>query len=248
MSRTVLKSGQLQAASRGGCNVDLRDISQQAREMLDAARAQAVRLTDENRRQSEQRATQALQAAQKNGFEDGFAKGRETGYATALEEARKAFAAEQRELVTTLRNMVDAIRTSRERLLVEARQDCLTLAIAIGSRVIHDLTGSGENASAAAIEACREALELISAQTDVVIRAHPDDCEALERFCGEAHAGLQSSRHVKLVPNSGSSRAGVIVETADSRVDATVDEKIRRIADELVADWKARMAKLSLHS
>src|SRR5262245_61906399 len=220
MSRTVLKSGELRATSRGGCNVDLRDISQQAREMLDAAREEAARLADQIRRQSEQRSTQALKDAQKNGYDDGFSKGREAGYAAALAEARKAFSAEQGELVTTLRNMVDVFRSSRERLLVEARQDCLTLAIAIASRVIHDLTTAGDVASASAIEACREALELVGAQTDVVVRAHPDDCAALERFCGEAHAGIQSSRHVKLVPDASCTRAGVLVETIDSRVDA----------------------------
>ena len=242
MNRTVLKPGTLQATTRGGCNVDLRDISQQARSILENAKTEARRIVDTARRESDVQAKKAQETARNVGLEEGMEAGRKEGFAAALAQAREQFTRERAELVTTLEKMVESFKASRERLLVEARQDIIALTIAISARVIEQLSTIDGIAPASAVDACREAIALIGVQTEAVILAHVDDCSAIERFCQTLHANLGAAGHLKLVPDPNIPRAGVVVTTADGRIDATIHEKIRRIADELAADWKRRLA------
>lgn len=246
MNKTVLKAGQHQVPSNGGYSLDLRDISKKADGLLDAAQLEARRLLEEARRQADLHGQQVMQSSQRLGYEEGTARGREAGYAAALEEAKESFAKDQAALLATLCDLLENFKDSRERFLVEARQDVIVLAVAIASRVLSSLSELGDAASAAAIEASRDALELIGASTEVVIRTHPDDCSAVERFCQQLDAELKSSRHVRIVADPELSRGSAVVETADTTVDATVTERVRRIADELVTDWRTRLENLAL--
>lgn len=233
--------------------------------MLEEARTEAQRLVREGRLEADAERQRVLQAAHRQGYDEGLTQGHEEGRAAALEEARKQFAAEQAVLVNTLINLVDTFKASRERLFVEARRDVIVLATAIASRIVDALSNDDAIASDAATSSCREALELIGEVTEVVFRAHPDDVDALARFCDEivvsgllgrpadpswpaSPAPQDSARPVRVVADAAVGRGGVIVQTADSIVDATVASRVARIADELVSDWRGRMTQLGLGS
>jgi flagellar assembly protein FliH len=249
MSRAVLKAGEARLVSRGMYSLDLRDISQQAAEMLAAARAKAERIVNEARVQSEAAGESIRQAAHRQGYEKGWAEGSEKGRIAALTEARERFTREQAVLVETLTSLVQTFRARREELYLAARRDVVVLAIAIAARILPRLADLGEGTTAeAAVRACEEALGLIRGATEVVVRVHPADRAGVEQLAKEVQQAMDGSRGVRLVEDKAVGRGGVMVETADGEVDARVDARVRRIADELVSNWQERTKALSLGS
>ncbi|HKQ48352.1 MAG TPA: FliH/SctL family protein [Phycisphaerae bacterium] len=248
MSRAVIKGGAGPILSRGYCSLDLRDISAQAGSIVEDARREAARIIAEARAQAAALRELSVAAGHEEGLQEGLAKGQESGHAAALAEARERFAAEQASLVSTLSELTQQFTAKRERLYLEARQDVAVLAIAIASRICNKLAGAEELAVASAAQACQDALGMLSEATQVVVRAHPADAAAIERFCDEWSRTVKTARNVRIVEDPAVGRGGVVVESSESVVDATITSRVERIADELVAGWRERMKQRSMQS
>lgn len=246
MSRAVIKAGQERIVSQGYCSFDLRDISRQAASILNDAKIEAVRIVAEARTQAAAIRQEESTDARRGGYQEGLIQGREDGRAAGLAESRERFKTEQAALLSTLTDLARQFDAKRERLYLEARQDVLVLGIAIAARICRKFTDAEELSLPAASQACQDALAMLSDATQVVIRAHPGDAAAIERFCEDWSRAVKSSRHARIVEDSSIGRGGVIIESAESAVDATIGSRIERIADELVAGWREQMKKRSI--
>ncbi len=248
MSRAVIKGGRGRIVSQGYCSLDLRDISAQAGSILSDAKIEAARIVADTMAQAAALRQSEAKAGREEGHREGSTKGHEAGRAAALAEARERFGEEHLSLVSTLTNLTQQFSAKRERLYLEARQDVVLLGIAIASRICNKLAGAEELSLQAATQACQDALAMLSEATQVVIRSHPGDAAAIERFCDELSRSVKSSRHLRIVEDSNVGRGGVVVESAESSVDATIASRIERIADELIAGWRERMKQRSIQS
>ena len=124
----------------------------------------------------------------------------------------------------------------------------VVLAVAAARRIVARLPELNETASAAAVKACEEALDLVRGASEVVVRANPDDWAALDHLAEEIRRSMQGSRNMRVVEDESIGRGGVVLEGPDCLVDATAASRVDRIADELMADWRKRMTELSLES
>lgn len=246
MSAVVIKAGASRLIGRGLYSLDLRDIAGKAEEMLTSAREEAVRTASEARQQARLEAESLRQEARRSGYQEGFMEGRAAGAEQGLEEARRRLAEEQALLVTTLRTLMETFSEQREKLYLAARRDVVVLAIEIARRLADRIPELPGAATRAAESVCAEALELLSGTTEVVIQTNPADRAALEHLAESLHATLSSSRHLRVVPDETVKRGGVVVRTADSLIDGRLRERLERIADELVTDWRQRMKELAL--
>lgn len=246
MSRAVIKAQDAAPPSRGRFGLELRDIARQADGLLAAARQQAERIVFEARKRGEEE----IEAARRRGYEEGLnrglAEGRESGRSAALAEARAAFAEDQKSLTAALSQFCAEFSRRREQFHVSARRDAIVLAIAIASRVVRRLQDLPEAVSDAAAEACREALALIGEATTVVVRSNPEDCAALDRLAESLSESLKGIQSLRIVADADVARGGVIIQTAEGAIDATVNGRIERIADELASDWRRRMTELGI--
>ncbi|MFQ5429119.1 MAG: FliH/SctL family protein [Phycisphaerae bacterium] len=248
MSGVILKAGETARLSRGMYSLDLRDIAERAESMLEAARGQAAKIVDAARVRAESDGRSLREAARREGYEQGFAAGRQAGLQTALVEAREMFSKEHESLASALTKLVSDFDRQRDSLYAEARRDVVVLAIAIAARLSKAFAAMEDIAPAAAVGACEEALALLGGATDVVIRTHPQDAAAIEHLADTLSASLKSSRHLRIVEDESVERGGVDVAAANCTVDAKIRERVERIADELVTDWRRRMKELSLES
>ncbi len=244
MSRTVIKSPIADAVTRGYRGLDLRDISAQAEAILAAARLEARRLLDEARAEAE-----ALKEnAHREGHAAGLTQGRTQGHEAALSETRDRLKSEASVLLAALDTLVREFDSRRETLYTQARRDLVVLAVAIAQRVAARLTAIEGVAPEMAAQACAEALSLVGEATQVLVRVHPADAEAITELTAELAETLHACRHVRLVEDEAVGRGGVIVETQDSRIDATLSQRLDRIADELATGWRQRLDDLSVTS
>jgi flagellar assembly protein FliH len=248
MSGAVIKADQAVFASRGRYSLDLRDISQQAVDMIAAARCEAEGIVAEAGRQAASVREAIRQAAHREGYEKGLAEGRERGSHEALAQARERFAKDQASLAAALTQVIDAFNAQREKLYLAARRDVVVLAVAVARRIAARLPELDGATGEAAVKACEEALELMREATEVVVRTHPDDWSAVEQLAAELGRSMQGSRHMRIVEDPSIGRGGVVLQSTDSVIDAQAPARVDRIADELMADWRKRLKELSLES
>lgn len=246
MSRVILKAGDVGRVTRSLRSLDLRDIGGQADAMLAAARVEAERIVREARGQAEAGRAAVRQAAHDEGRAEGRAEGRSAGYEAALAEAREQFATEQSALQSALSKLLSDLGERREQLYASARRDVVVLAIVIASRIVRRFASSETLAPEAATEACEEALGLLQAASEVVVRTHPDDAASIERLSEQIAEQARASRHVRIVEDETVGRGGVHVAASDTAIDATIGSRIERIADELVSDWRSRVKALGM--
>ncbi len=246
MSGVIIKAGDTRVSTRGMYGLDLRDISRQADLMLSEARAEAESIIADARRQGHDQRQAILEEARREGHAKGLAEGQAAGREAGLTECRRQFADQQADLISSLTGLFEAFSARREQMYLAARRDVVILAVAIARRISRKLTAIEDMALDAATEACAEALDLVREATDATVRIHPQDRAALQRVAEELAGSMESARHIRLVEDDSISRGGVIVETAESTIDATVDARVERIADELVTDWRERSRTLSL--
>lgn len=254
MSGAIIKSGMTDGPIRGMYAVDLRDIAAQADEALSRARAEADRLLEAAREQAVVEREAARAAGYRAGHETGLADGRKAGHDEASRAVREQFSADQAPVVSAMTEMVETFRTRREQLFLAARRDVVVLSIVIAQRLVSQLAGMDEAAPAMAMDACAEAIALLGKRTEVTARVHPEDLAAMhrlldgdgDRIATDAARAIAAAEHIRLVADEDVDRGGAIVRAADCEVDATVNERVTRIADELVTGWRARRVELGL--
>ncbi|QOJ03818.1 MAG: hypothetical protein HRU71_10135 [Planctomycetia bacterium] len=244
--RSVIKAGDARLATRGMYSLDLRDIEHEAAQVLAAARAQAERIIAEARAAAHAQSELTRQTAHREGYAQGQARGQETGHAAALEEARARFAEEHAALGRALTEALAAFAARREQLYAEARRDVVLLGATIASRVWSRLAADESVVTQVALGAMGEALEMVGRATQAMVRVNPADAAALERFAASVQGVAEESSHIRIVADESVARGGVRIETADSVVDATIAQRLDRVADELVSGWRERLAALGL--
>jgi flagellar biosynthesis/type III secretory pathway protein FliH len=248
MSGAVIKAGDADARTRGMYRLDLRDVAADARGLLDAARKEAGAIVAEATREAARMPESTRRAALDEGRTQGLEEGRRAGEQQALDEARARLEREQGALVAALTKTFEEFAARRDAFFAAARRDVIVLAIAIASRITSRLRSMEHEMTAAAIESCEDALNVVADATEVVIRVHPDDAAALDQLTDHLASLLRSSGHLRLAVDASLARGDVVVETAETTIDATINGRIQTIADELVTEWRRRMTELAITS
>jgi flagellar assembly protein FliH len=167
------------------------------------------------------------------GRREGHAAGRRDGHAAALDEARVRFAQEHAQLGTGLRQLLETLERERAGRLQEAERDLLAFALAVARRVVGRL---GRMDAEAAGDSLRAALQRVLERSDVVVQAHPDDCESLQRIAPELAAELGGAKPLRIVPDDEVGRGGVRLRAGSTEVDATLEGQIDRICAALLGE------------
>lgn len=246
MSGVIIKAGDARAVTRGLYSLDLRDIAEKAESMLAAARAEAESIIAAARAQARTDGESIRQAASDEGFAKGFAEGQKKGEATALDAAARKFSTDQAQLLKTLQAALLEFSRKREQLYVSARRDVVVLAIAIAARIAKRFREIEDVAPHIAAEACAGAMSHLREATDVLIAVNPADAAAVEQLTRELSRTLKGVNHVRMVEDADVARGGVRVSTADTSIDAAINSRVERIADDLVETWRERLRELPI--
>ena len=174
------------------------------------------------------------------GYQEGFQKGKEEGFTAGFQEGfDKGFQEGKREgLALSEKRFQGIMERAKESLekLAKARkelQDSLksyeaelvSLAFQIGASIaMRELSEKPESIG----EIVQKALERIGESSEVVVKLNPKDLAALKE------SGEFEGQGVELVSSPTVKRGGCIVETEKGVVDATLETRIREIAESLI--------------
>lgn len=244
----LIKAGTQRSVASGFAGFSLRDISREAEAYLADARARGEQIVAEARQQAEQERASVREQARREGHAEGMAAGRKSGHDAALAEATAQFTADQKQLVATMEGLIRQFTEKRDRFFSQSRQDVVLLGIAIARRLVGKLADMDGMAGDIATQAAEEALSYVRSATDVTIRVHPSDASIMDAFVDLTSRRMFDGTHVRITEDDAIDRGGVVVESADTTVDANVTSRIDHIAGELAARWRERTKELSLES
>jgi flagellar assembly protein FliH len=210
----------------------LRDIEQQAQEILLRARQKAEQLLAHAQVEAQKlRAHEkALGSAEgrEEGLRTGYEEGLATGTAQALDEHRASFT----QLITALNDATQQMEQSRRQLEEEAMSEVVRLAIAIADRVTKRRASlEGPRVLSDNVVA---AVKLVVHAADLRIAVNPSQRQTLHEILPKLAMQWPSLQHVELIEDAGVAPGGCRLHTRQGIVDADLNEQLKRIAAELV--------------
>jgi len=227
----VIKNGQSGGLIREPAALDLGDLRQQGRAIVEGARREAERLIaaahEEVRGIVETASERGHAAGWMRGVEEGRIEGRQQARAEALEEFRAAFAALERSWKSALEQWQDA----RRRLLAYAREDVLELALAVARKVIHR---NIEHDPSLVVDQIAAALSLVMQASRLSIAVNPADRKIVELALPEILHAAKQSCDVVIVDGDEVERGGCVINTGRGSVDANISVQIERIVEMLL--------------
>jgi flagellar assembly protein FliH len=158
---------------------------------------------------------------------EGFAQGREAGYAAGIQQARN----EAVQMHTLMQNLQDALNQVDE----QVAQSLLDLSLEIARQMVRETLQVKPEVILKIVGDAIGGLPHFNQNAHLIL--HPDDAALVREQMGEqlAHAGW------KIFTDSKIERGGCRVETAHSHVDATVEARWKRIVESIGQDksWRA---------
>jgi len=225
---TVIKAGQAGPILRRLSTVDLADHLAEANTVIAAARREAQQIVS----QEKAKADDLNIAANRRGYEDGFAKGYEEGVQTgdkkAFQEAATRFTEEHQNLIADLSRTVEELDRVKDELSIRAEQDLLNFAVHLASKLTFAIGNLHRESSQ---ENFKKALRMVGSETELTLKIHPKDIESLTQFAPSVVESLAASRAVTIVEDDSIHPGGCILQTAQTSVDATLETQL----DEMVA-------------
>lgn len=207
----------LRAEASDAAERDLAEAERRANDLLALARREAERLRAEAR-------------------ERGFAEGREEGLADGIARGERIglerSVADHAALAERWAQALTSFERDRGAILSGGRDGVLRLALAIAERIARRSLAVDPGAVAAELEAALETLgrcELATVEVPLGERSR------LERALPPLAAALAAAGGLTIVERDDLAPGGVTVRTADGRVDASLETRIARVADAILA-------------
>jgi flagellar biosynthesis/type III secretory pathway protein FliH len=228
----VLRQSQAERIARDAVVLDLGDLSRQGQGILARAKADAEAIL----KQAAAERQKLLAGAR----DEGLAKGMEEGKKKGTEEGRRlgqeAGLAERREALAKLEAAwtaaLEDFQRERERMLLDARQDVVRLAVMMGERIVKRTLELDASVVLAQIEAV---LSQLAKPTKLTLTVAPTD-EALAR---EAMPGLwarfPAAQHVDFRVDAAIAPGSCIAHTGSGgAIDATIPTQLDRMVAALM--------------
>ena len=158
--------------------------------------------------------------------EQAYETGREAGIAEGKAQIRQEVEAEwQRAL-----ELVEQAGLARLKVVQQAEIDVVDLALAIAKKVIHRETAIDKEI---VVNQLRHALRWVSTKSLVRVKTHPDQAEHLERLKMNMNSQDGHPLPLEIERDPIIKQGGCVVLTDTVFVDATVDEQLDVISQEL---------------
>jgi flagellar assembly protein FliH len=207
----------LRAEAAGSVERDLAEAERRASDLLALARREADRLRAEAR-------TRGFAEGHEEGLVEGIARGERIGLERAV--------AEHAALAGRWTDALAAFDRDRGALLAAGRDGVLRLAMAIAGRIARRTLAVDPAAVAVELEA---ALETLGACDLATVEVPLGEKARLERALPPLAAALAAAGGLTIVEREDLAAGGVIVRTADGRVDASLEARIERVAEAILA-------------
>ena len=233
MVGTVIKAGTTGKLMKGFERLALTDHMAEARAVVYAARDRATRTVAQARADAAKIHEEEREAGYQAGFTEGRIAGQATGRQEAYAKAKEEFHTQHERLASELAALISSFESLKCDLLEQTRRDLLVFALMVAERITKR-AGVADRQMAVANAA--EAIGRVGSWTDLVIRVHPSDLEAMGQYAQEVVRELTGKRHVRAVEEPSIEPGGCVVESAATRVDGTLGGQFNEVVQLLIGE------------
>jgi flagellar assembly protein FliH len=228
----VIRQSQAERIVRDAIVLDLGDLTRQADALRARAKADAEAILTKAAAERQRLITGAR--------EEGLAKGLEEGTRQGTEEGRKqgteAALAERRDVLAKLEAAwaaaLDEFARERERMLLDARQDVLRLAVMMGERITKRTVEVDPSVIAGQMEAV---LALLAKPTRLTIAIAPADEDLARGAMPALMARFSAAQHIDLIVDPSLTQGSCVARTgAGGTIDATIPAQLDRMVAALM--------------
>jgi flagellar assembly protein FliH len=227
-------------------SLNLRDIEQEARAVVEQARQASRQMLSDAAAKAREVERLAAARGERSGYEAGLKRGTAEGRQAAMQAETERLRQETSSVRQALISALSEIEAQQHDLVAQARSDLLSLALALAERICRRRLSEDRTALEALLE---EVIEITGRSHGLVLRVNPADAAAVERFLADRHmkvgpaapeaGGAAESPVVCLECDETISRGGCIAERRGGRVDARLETQLGRLADELLGEGAA---------
>jgi flagellar assembly protein FliH len=157
-------------------------------------------------------------------------EGLELGRLDALEQAskveRERVAADTAGLADLLRKAASSIEEKRASLAGAAERDLVKLALAVAAKIVKAEIRGGKPVAEGNL---RRAIELTARRQEVKVLLHPADLSRIEAYLPELRREFADLQKVVLESSDAVGAGGVVVQTRDGSVDASIAAQLEEI-------------------
>ncbi len=230
--RRVIKAGESDQCTRATAAVlNLSDFAAEARRIVLDARKDASRIVSEARAKSDSVRRQARQ----QGYAEGFARGQADGHADGQQQARveagRTFASQYADVLDLVRKIVANLADARGGMLHDSAGQILDLAVLLAEKIV--MSVAAENIEAARANLAK-VLEMTHCGGQIAVHVNPDQLNSLQSHFSDLAESLGHNGTVRLVGDKRISPGGVVLNTRNGRIDATVETQLGNIARALL--------------
>lgn len=227
----LIKQATWSPSNREPVVLHLGDLKAQAAMVEQEAAKQAAGILAAARVQRDKLLTGAKDQGHREGLERGLAEGREKGLAEGRAQGVSEIKPRLAEIEARWMTGATEFEVARERMLTEARQDLLRLAVRIAERVIKRRIETDPNIAASQLESV---LSLIMRPTKLTIAINPDDEPALRGAMPAMMAKFTAAQHMELAMDPALPRGSCVARTSGGEIDASIWTQLDRVADTLL--------------
>lgn len=196
------------------------DPERERREVLENARAEAVRQREEILRESREEAEKIREAAHREGFDEGYREGLERGQREAENLRREA------------EEVLAEARRRREEIIASAEPEVVRLALEMAEKILHRRLKEDPEA---VVDVVVRALQEIPYGSPIQVRVNPDDEVTCRQAEERMYRCLRGAAEIEIITDDGVPRGGCRVETADGRVEVLPEEEMACLREQLLA-------------
>jgi flagellar assembly protein FliH len=197
---------------------DLTDMAAQAEDYLGTVRRQAAEIVEQAKREA---------AAVRQNAEAAGRRAAEQAIERILDEK---VSQQMKTLLPALQSAVKQVEDAKQAWMQHWESAAVELAAAIAGRLIR---GELQRRPEISVEWIRESLQLAAGNSEVTLRLHPADQQALERQVKQLAATFAPLATVTVVADETISPGGCKLNTEFGAVDKQLETQLERIKQEL---------------
>jgi flagellar assembly protein FliH len=168
---------------------------------------------------------------EKEAYEKGFEQGHKDGL--MLEEKKLE------EMGKELEALFTGLRDLKEQIYRESEGEVLKISILTAKKIIGEEIRTNQNIISNNI---RSALNFLTDKRKLKIIINPEDMEDVRRILPDI-AGITRGGQLQLSEDNSIRKGGCILETGFGRINATIEDQIRILEEELEDQYRAKMDK-----
>lgn len=188
--------------------ISVEAVRDKAHELISEAQKDAAAVV----RAAEQRAVQISEKA----HAEGFAAGRQEGFATMGEKIKEAL------------EVINQAVLERKKIIADAEPEVLRLALKVAEQVIRSEVSLHKDVCANIVA---EAISRVSDREQIIVRVNHEDVEQIKKTKPKLASVIDGVKNFSIIEDNTIDPGGCVIETALGYVDARIKTRLQAIAE-----------------